>query len=470
MEGTNTMKTRPSIAFVLLFFPIGILFLIPETSSAIPAFSREHKAECTTCHTLFPELNEYGEAFLKKGFLLARKENAPVGNKGGSATEPPVVGEGDPELLALLKEGSTLDEKSLEPSADPASPKGKGGGDEALWITGLPRTLPLSLSATLNAAYYNDPPERNKLDFSSRALSLLAGGIFRDKIGFYAKYNLYIQGKDDLLQSQTPLNSDLKPSQDIEEMYVVWRHLNDSPVNVKLGRIRPKLSLWKKSNRAISSGNGATGYQVGRSTFSPEEPQDGVEANAILKERIFVAAGVVDRNQQNNKEGYVHLSFKIGGTDFNGKEPDVDLDNESIWDYLSVILGGFGYVGKNSDGVSPVWNDFYRAGGEVEIAYKNSRFRTTAVFGTDDNPYYDSWANGPYDSKGISAEFEQLFGVYLMGVLHFDYIDNGTEIEHRYVPAIAYTPIENTKITLEYQQSRKDSVDHKVLASLRFAF
>jgi len=470
MEGTITMNVRPSIAFVLLCLLLGGLCLFPATSSAIPAFSREYKAECTTCHTLFPELNEYGEAFLKNGFLLARTEGGKGEKQHAAVPEPHVKGEGDPELLALLKEGAAQEGKGGEPAAEAAPQKGKGGGDEALWIAGLPKTLPISLSATLNAAYYNDPPERNSLDLSSRALSLLAGGIFRDKVGFFAKYNLYIQGMDNLATSQTPLNSDVKPSKDIEEMYVVWRHLYDTPVNVKLGRIRPKLSLWKKTNRAISSGNGATSYTVGLSTFSPEEPQDGVEANAVLADRIFLAGGIVDRNQQNNKEGYVHLSFKIGGADFTGKEPDVDLESESLWDYLSITLGGFGYVGKNSDGVSPIWNDFYRAGGEVEIAYRNSRFRTTAVFGTDDNPYYDSWSNGPYDSKGISAEFEQLFGVYLMGVFHVDYIDNGSTIEHRYVPAVAYTPIENTKLTLEYQQSRKDVVDHKVLASLRFAF
>lgn len=449
-----------------LFALLIMICLSPVTGHAIPAFSREHRAECTTCHTLYPELNEYGEAFLKNGFVFTKRGGV-VKQETKKDVQP--KGEGDPELLALLKEGAEQEAPPLQ--VKPETPDNtKDHADEALWIAGLPKTLPLSLSATLNGVWYNDPPQRNSLDLSSRALSLLAGGVFRDRIGFFAKYNLYVQGMDDLSASQTPLNADVKPSQDIEEMYLVWRRLADTPVNVKLGRLRPKLSLWKKSNRAISTGNGATSYSVGRSTFTPEEPQDAVEVNGILKERIFMAAGLVDRNQQNNEEGYVHLSFKLGGADFHGTEPEVDLESESIWDFLSVTIGGFGYVGKNSDGVSKIWNDFYRAGGELEVAYKNSRIRTTAVFGTDDNPYYDSWANGPYDSMGFSAEFEQLFSVYLMGVFHFDYVDKGTGIEHRYVPAIAYTPIENTKVTLEYQQSRTGVVDHKVLASLRFAF
>lgn len=469
------METSMRIYSILVVATVALIFsaLLPGDANAIPAFSREHSTECTTCHTLFPELNEYGEAFYKNGFLWRQAKAGEVAaqqiEEKPAAAVPQTSGEGDPELLALLKEGAAS-ESAPDGEEAPHDAKGKGGKNEALWISGLPTTLPLSLSGTMNAKYDNTPEMRNKLDLSSRALSLLAAGIFRDKIGFFTKYNLYTEGVDNLPASQTPLNSDDYRNKNIEEMFIVYRNIAASPLNLKVGRIRPKLSLWKKTNRVISSGNGPTSYTVGSSSFAVESPQDAVELNGIFKKRVFAATGLVDRNQQNNKEWYGHLSFRIGGTDFHGNEPEVDLDEESLWDYLSLTFGGFGYIGKNSIETSSYGNEYYRAGGELEVGYKSTRFRTSAVFGNDDNPFYGSWSNDPYKSKAFSAELENLFSVYLIGVFHFDYVNNGSTIERRYIPAIAYTPVENTKVALEYQQVRSSDVDHRVLASLRFAF
>jgi len=44
--------------------------LIPDTASAIPAFARKYQVACTTCHTAFPQLNGFGEAFAGNGYQL----------------------------------------------------------------------------------------------------------------------------------------------------------------------------------------------------------------------------------------------------------------------------------------------------------------------------------------------------------------------------------------------------------------
>ena len=66
------MQCRPA-----LFFPLLAALLLSlwctDRADAIPAFSRLHKTECTTCHTIYPELNEYGEAFLKNSFVYMGK-------------------------------------------------------------------------------------------------------------------------------------------------------------------------------------------------------------------------------------------------------------------------------------------------------------------------------------------------------------------------------------------------------------
>src|SRR5664279_6554542 len=96
-----------------------LLLVAANTSHAVPAFSRAHKVECTTCHTIYPELNEYGEAFLKnsyvyvgKGSKAAKKASAapasaPAATNETPAGEAPIVkGEGDTDKLSKLKAGA----------------------------------------------------------------------------------------------------------------------------------------------------------------------------------------------------------------------------------------------------------------------------------------------------------------------------------------------------------------------------
>src|ERR1700745_4364711 len=53
-------------------------------SSAIPAFSRKYQTSCTTCHSNFPELNDFGIAFKKNGFKFPKDDDVFV-------KEPPVL-------------------------------------------------------------------------------------------------------------------------------------------------------------------------------------------------------------------------------------------------------------------------------------------------------------------------------------------------------------------------------------------
>src|SRR6185369_16178216 len=133
------------------YVAISLLVLLIQVISAgsahaIPAFSREHNTECATCHTIFPEVNEYGDAFLKNGFVWNKQK------KGDETAKPEkavtIKGEGDPELLSKLKENAAVQPKSVngEPQAVASS-----GKSEPLWLAGLPQTVPISISGTLNA-------------------------------------------------------------------------------------------------------------------------------------------------------------------------------------------------------------------------------------------------------------------------------------------------------------------------------
>jgi hypothetical protein len=449
------------LALLALTMPLAYV----NQANAIPAFSREHNTECTTCHTIYPELNEYGEAFLKNGYVWTKNREAtekPKAKPAPAKMKMDVKGEGDPELLDKLKANALGGEAEELAAPEQQAPK----KNEPLWLAGLPEKLPLALSATLNVAYDRNAFDHDELDFSTRALSLLAAGVFRERIGFWVKYDLFTQGVFDPAQSNTPLNN----TPDIEEVFFVWRKALDTPFNLKVGRLRPKLSLWKKENKTTVSDFATNVFTVGNSRFTLDAPEDAVEVNAVLGNRMFVAGGVVDRNGQNTKEGYGHVSFKIGGSDFLGKEPEVDLDHESVWDYLSITVGGYSYFGRNSGDSSTQRNNFYRAGGDLDLLYKSLRFRFAGLLGKDNNPDFGSSVET--DSVVFAGQAEYMFAVNLLGLFRYEHQEVGNDLVRRYIPAIAYAPIENTKVTLEYQHAmgNGNAVDRRTLLGLRFTF
>ena len=452
----------------LKYFGLLLLVLIIQTITAdpvhaIPAFSREYNAECTTCHTLFPELNEYGDAFLKNGFVWTKHRK----DAGKPDNEGEVKGEGDPELLKKLKEIALVGNPKVADEPTPAGSK----KSEPLWLSGLPQTLPISLAATLNASY-NDDLEYDKLDLSTRAVSLLAGGVLRDKIAFYLKYNLYAEGEYDPAVSNTPLNLGSPYSNDLEQFYLVWRNSFGTPVNIKAGRFRPQLSLWQKSNKAGISDFATTSYRVGSSNFTTDATNDAIEANAVLFNRLYVAGGIVDRDGQDTNEGYGHISVKIGGSDFRAREPDLDLDVESIFDYMYLTIGGYGYFGRNAlDSASSERNDFFRGGVDMDFVMMNARLKLAWAHGEDKSPYIGS--DQEVTTDVFAAQGEYLFTTDLMGMFRYEYqeIDNGDSVQ-RYIPAVAYAPLQNAKFTLEYQHAQADnnSDSNLFLLGVRVAF
>ena len=427
-----TKKSRLVLELLTLALACAPL-VVPTTASAIPAFSRQHKTECSTCHTIYPELNEFGDAFLKNSYVY------PAGTHGASK---PAGGE-------------------------------KQGRTEGLVLSGIPEQIPISLTATLDAAYNDDAVDT--LDLSTRSLRLHAGGSFRDVAGFFVTYNLYAQG----VQSGTSLTPNNTQS-NINELYLVVRQALDTPVTLRIGRMEPKTSLWKKSNRVILVPSYAsTTYNLGAgsSQFSLDTPQDALEANGLLTKRLFVAAGVVDGKGQDNPDAYGHISLKIGGTDFMGNEPEVDLEKDSVWDYLSVTLGAFGYAGRNSNltlgGIPQNTNNFYRAGAEMDVLYKRLHLKGSGAFGGDDNPTFSPTPGEELETHAYAFEGEYMFGVPVktIALFRYEYQENAQGGTKRYIPAIAYAPLQNTRLSLQYVYT--DGVtdtDQTTLGSVSFSF
>jgi hypothetical protein len=460
------------------------------TSHAIPAFSRAHKVECTTCHTMYPELNEYGDAFMKNSYVYAGKGGktakkpaaqpaaAPVAAKGTPAGDAPVIkGDGDAEKLSKLKAGAMVAGAPAQAAAAPAEVAAAEPADtpaEGLMLAGIPELLPISFTGSINYSAgdkNNSAPGDNNVDFSARSFKLQAGGNFRDKAGFFVSYLAYSEGASNSNTSLTPPNN----GTNINEFFLQWRHALGTPVNVKIGRFQPKLGLWKSNNKLSMTYNYVPySYTVGTltsgSVFRIEQPQDAIELNSILGKRFFAAAGIVNHKGQNQKDGYGHFSYKFGGADYLGNEPNVDLDKEEhVLDFLTVSTGAYGYYGQNGvyDNNAIPRNTFYRAGLDAEVLYKIFRLRMLAGFGHDDNVLLNTkptpWTQ--VISKAATVEGEVTLLLNLIAAGRFEFLqevsdntpvsptlNNNKDIYiRRYIGTLAYAPLENLKFALEYK-------------------
>lgn len=458
----------------------GTIAIMATDSHAVPAFSRANKVECTTCHTIYPELNEYGEAFLKnsyvyvgKGGKAAKKASAaPAPAPAAVATgdvapgvAPVVKGEGDAAKLSRLKAGAMSSDATPQTAA--VAPAVAAAGEpaetqpEGLMLAGIPEQLPISFTGSIN--YFTGDRRNmgtggNDVDFAARSFKLHAAGNFRDKVGFFATYVAYSEQETGGNTSLTPSNN----KTDINEFFLQWRQALGTPVNLKIGRFQPKLGLWKTNNKLSVTNNYLPyTYTVGNnSAFRIEQPQDAIELNSILGKRFFGALGIVNRKGQNEKEGYGHVSYKFGGADYLGNEPNVDLDKEeNILDFLTLTTGVYGYYGENglSNSTNPR-NSYFRAGLDAEVLYKIYRLRMLANYGDDDNV---SLATNPWTtviSKAVTFEGEVTLLVNLIAAARFEYLSKVSaspsftnEYLRRYVATIGYAPLQNLKLATEFK-------------------
>lgn len=475
--------------------------VVAGISQAVPAFTRAHKVECSTCHTIYPELNEYGEAFLKNSYSYvgkakkaeskpvaaqapAKKQAAPVATQSSSK----IMGEGDADKLSMLRAGALSADGADQPVAVAATAASASSDDEAkaaapaeskfegILLSGIPEIIPISFTGSINYGFGDKRNiyDGNEFDYSARSFKLHAAGNFRDKIGFFTTYVAYSEQPPGGTYNTSENSSNNKT--DISEMFVQLRNVMDLPINLKIGRMQPKLGLWKTNNKlSVTNNYMPYTYAVGSdSVFKVEQPQDALELNAVLAKRLFVAGGLVNRKGQNSKEGYGHISYKIGGADYVGGESDIDLaKDESIFDFLALTVGTYAYYGENGSSVSGTPRNVYsRLGVDTELQYKIFRLRMLGGWGNDDNAATSQTVYKPtVISKAATVETELTLLVNLIAAARFEYLQEVGNVPasvftdvyaRRYIGTLCYAPLENFKLSTEFKYEIMPTVINRV--------
>lgn len=139
------MKLTKYFTLAFFFFLL-FTFLLPEESSAIPAFARKYKISCNTCHEVFPRLKDYGNEFANNGFIIKEKETA--------------------------RDYVTA-------------------GDELLWLN---KDFPIAVRFDLFATHEQGQHVENDLQIPW-GLKLLSGGALYKNIGYYFYFFMQEEGE-----------------------------------------------------------------------------------------------------------------------------------------------------------------------------------------------------------------------------------------------------------------------------------
>lgn len=305
-------------------------------------------------------------------------------------------------------------------------------GKESSWLSAIPEFVPVSASLRTDLSF-DEEAEKDQFNPSVDAL-LHVGGTLRDRVGYFAH---------DILTSGT-------------EMFGSFRHLFETPVNVKYGKLIPQTTLWKPNQGITDAPLATLGFQVTGGGDPLGKPRDALELNAVLAKRFFVAAGVADRPSQDPMEYYAHASYKFGGTDFEGGEPELSLDEESVWDFLTVTVGVYAYRGTVDEEVSghPYQTDFWRGGLEAEAQFKGFTVLASVAQGRDDDV---DGTGTEVDSFVALAEVDYFWAPrYLVGLRYeHENVGNAAEgLTRRVIANLTWMPFESLAVRLEGKQVR----------------
>ena len=278
---------------------------------AIPSFARKYGTSCMTCHSVYPKLTPFGEAFRRNSFRFPG-----------------------------------VDADYVKQEKIPLVPK-VPGDDEPFALNAVP---PLSFGFNGQAVAHPDKLSSggradNGAVFLTRDIvaegHLWAGGSFSEVVSYFGEVTFSSDGTIDLEHAQVYASDLLGP-----------KHA----VNVRVGRGFSSLTSFGPHSSFLidqimpSSGvtalNGATG-----ATWNVFDHFNGVEVNGVLAGRLDYAAGLNAGSSddiRSSENYYGHLGYKLGGMRLDG-EGGGKVDNATRpWEEQAVTIDAFAYRSVNS--------------------------------------------------------------------------------------------------------------------------
>ena len=60
---------------------LALFVCLTRSANAFPIFARKYQTSCVTCHTVYPKLNAFGEAFRLNGYRMPKETEEQIKQK-----------------------------------------------------------------------------------------------------------------------------------------------------------------------------------------------------------------------------------------------------------------------------------------------------------------------------------------------------------------------------------------------------
>lgn len=425
-------------------------------SSAIPAFSRKYQTSCTTCHSNYPELNDFGEAFKKNGFKFPKDDEVFV-------KEPPVM----------------LGAKAQKE----AFPKAVYPGE-------IPGFLPIAFryegNFTLNRKQpagfiaQNGFTPRTDL-FAPNTFTIISAGSFGQNFSFWIDDDISVGGDNG--------------AGGMGDGYLKYSDLGHgiglpkNALNVRFGQFELDLPFTQARSIYLSPYDiygqanvaGSLGTTANQTIFG--SPQRGIEFGGTPNNGNFDwSVAVVNGSNagttlRSSKDIYIRVSQRF----------NLERDSESRGaiqaagptgprDHTSIRAGFYYYYGKNQQnqdgilfpGLATIEEPFYRIGGDLRFKYRKLELFGLGMYGHDDNHLVTAGAPptiAPAAAVTFAGGFagaNYWFYPWLIGTFHYDVVNSHADFvnrnpasqyqtRNRFSPGFQVLVRANIKVVGEYQ-------------------
>jgi hypothetical protein len=357
----------------------GLVALAQGDARAVPVFARKYQTSCQTCHTAFPKLTPFGEAFRRNGHRF------PAGEEEDNTKQEPV---------AMGQEAH----KKMFPSS--------------VWPVDLPSVAPISITTASSFTYTENPAS---LSFASvgGTFGIQAAATLGDVFSVWAGASLMAMGKT--TGGETVAGS-------LERLFVNVTPFDQPYATLKVGRIEPGV-LVPTQHRTLGLIPWIGSSAIGDDPFTLDPTQLGIEASGmVLWGRLSYALGLVEgANALVNppKDFYGRLAYKLGGMRMDGIGGATEADP---WRETSATLGVFGYRGQAKFGdpaLATQEDRFWLAGADLNVLFKDANLLLAFEYGVNHRPYFKT-PNVEQASWNLFAQLDYVVFPWLIPTVRYE--------------------------------------------------
>ena len=428
------MTPRSLAPFALAVASLAVL--APSNARAIPAFARKYGTSCLTCHSVYPKLTPFGEAFRRNGYRFPGVDS-------------------DYIKMPQIPLGQEANKKTFPSTAWPSSLP--GGSVLAIGANGQAATYPQK-SATI-------PRQNHDVRFSLDDLvaegHLWAGAALDDSITLWAELTV-ANGGADVEHAQVLFNDLLGPKHALN--LVVGRGF---PTLTSFGPHSSYLGDLRLSNLPV------TGiYGLSTDPFVLVDNYNAVEVTGVVGGYFDYSVGVAaGKNglssipgvhaKVNSENYYGHVGYKLGGLRLDGEGTQGPKNALKPWaeDAITVdlfafrsreVLGGAG-TPFTTDLVSDTSRTF---GGAVRGQLGSAELDLAFYAQHHDGGWINGGGGlGALDANVSSAELSYVVFPWLVPAVRLERIElrpsGGSNVSNFHVmPGIAFLIRANLKAVL----------------------